>query len=326
METPPVQGSADLPLHPSQAAPVAVDDASPSLWRDAWARLRRNRIATLSLFILLTIIGFCIVAPLFLQNPDQISLPERNQRPSAQHWFGTDNIGRDQFSRTINGGRVSLLVAFVATAVSVTIGVSWGALAGYLGGRVDSLLMRVVDILYALPFLVIVVLLSLYLGPPTARLQSLPGLSGSLRPYLQLVPLFLAIGALSWLTVSRIVRAQVLSLKNQEFVQAARSLGLSGPQILFRHIVPNVLGPVIVYTTLAVPGIMLLEATLSFLGLGVKPPFATWGSLIKDGADRMEDNPGLLLYPALLFSTTLFALNFLGDGLRDALDVRAAKD
>ena len=216
--------------------------------------------------------------------------------------------------------------------VSLTIGLIWGSVAGYSGGKTDALLMRSVDILYALPFLIIVILLRVSLEPLTDDLtEGIISITGensrdAVEPVTTLIPLFLAIGALSWLSLSRIVRASVKNVVNQEYIEAARSLGLSHRRILFRHVMPNVLGPVIIYTTLTIPGIMLFEAMLSFLGLGVKPPNASWGTLIQEGADRMFSNPSLLIFPSLFFVVTLLALNFLGDGLRDALDPRSSAD
>lgn len=325
------------------AATPAIEKGA-SLWHDAWRRLSRNKAAMLSLVVLVVIVLACVVLPAipgFLKDPGLQDLPNKNLPPSAAHWFGTDHLGRDLFSRILFGGRVSIMVGVITTLVSVTIGITWGAIAGYTGGRTDAFMMRVVDTLYALPFLVIVILLGAVLQPLTedltkfaVELFSPAGASAAkvnevrtaVEPFTTLVPLFIAIGALSWLTVSRIVRAQVQSVSKLEFVEAARSLGLGHLRILFRHILPNTLGPIIVYTTLTIPGVMLFEATLSFLGLGVKPPNASWGILIEEGANRMLSNPRLLLFPALFFSTTLFALNFLGDGLRDALDPKSSKD
>jgi oligopeptide transport system permease protein len=227
--------------------------------------------------------------------------------PSAAHWLGTDTFGRDLATRILYGGRISLLVGLIATAVALLIGVTWGAIAGYAGGRTDAVMMRMVDILYALPFMIFVVLLMVVFGR-------------------NLLLLFLAIGAVEWLTMARIIRGQVQALKHQEFVEAAVSLGLSRTAIITRHLIPNALGPLIVYTTLTIPSVMLLEAFISFLGLGVQPPASSWGSLISDGVETMEEYPWLLIYPGIALSVTLFALNFLGDGLRDALDVRASRD
>lgn len=227
--------------------------------------------------------------------------------PSAAHWLGTDIFGRDQLTRIMYGSRISLMVGFIATAVALIIGVLWGATAGYLGGRTDALMMRTVDVLYALPFTIFIILLTVIFGS-------------------SMLLLFLAIGAVEWLTMARIVRGQVLSLKQQEFVEAAIALGLSPWKIIVRHLIPNTLGPVIVYTTLTIPSVILLESFLSFLGLGIQPPESSWGSLISDGVESMEEYPWLLIFPALTLSITLFALNFLGDGLRDALDPRASGD
>jgi oligopeptide transport system permease protein len=319
-------------------------ESSSSLWQDAVHRLVRNRAAVISVFVLALIIAACIILPAFhgfIRDPDLQDLPNKNLGPSGGHWFGTDHLGRDILSRVLSGGRISIAVGLITTLVSVTIGVCWGALSGYAGGKTDAVMMRIVDILYALPFLIVVILLGKTLEPLTAQLTKLvvgwfspPGSLGAsinkttawVEPITTLVPLFIAIGALSWLTVSRIVRAQVQSIARQEFVEAARSLGLGHFRILFRHILPNTLGPIIVYTTLTIPGVMLLEATLSFLGLGVKPPYSSWGILIDEGANRMLSNPWLLFFPTLFFASTLFALNFLGDGLRDALDPKSAKD
>jgi oligopeptide transport system permease protein len=227
--------------------------------------------------------------------------------PGDGYLLGSDALGRDVFTRILFGGLVSIAVGVVATLVSTVIGVTYGAIAGYLGGRVDAMMMRFVDILYAMPFVILVIVLMSLFGK-------------------NLILLFVAIGAVEWLTMARIVRGQVMSLKKQEFIEAARSLGLSHAQILFRHLVPNCIGPVIVYTTLTVPSVMRLEAVLSFLGMGVQPPNSSWGTLIKEGADRMTTNEWLLIYPASAFAITLFCLNFLGDGLRDALDPKGAKD
>ncbi len=266
-----------------------------------------------------------------MKNPTVIDLANPAASPSAEYWFGTDQLGRDLFARVLYGGQVSLLVGFVATGVAVIIGVIYGAVSGYVGGRTDAVMMRFVDILFALPFLVLVILFALVIDEPSSDfttwiIETTGWERDRVAPITTLIPLFIAIGAIGWLTIARIVRAQVMSVKNLDFVEAAVSLGLSRFRILFRHILPNVIGPIIIYTTLAVPGIMLLESVLSFLGLGVKPPNSSWGILIKEGADRMEVSHYLLLFPSLFFATTLFALNFLGDGLRDALDPKSSKD
>ena len=312
---------------------AAKPSQGSSLWKDAWHRLARNKPALLSLGVLVVVMIACFIMPFlpFVKNPTAINLANPAASPSAAYWFGTDQLGRDLFARVLYGGQVSLLVGFVATGVAVIIGVVYGAVSGYVGGKTDAVMMRFVDILFALPFLVLVILFALVVDEPSSDFTSwIIETTGWERdrvaPITTLIPLFIAIGAIGWLTIARIVRAQVLSVKNLDFVEAAVSLGLSRFRILFRHILPNVIGPIIIYTTLAVPGIMLLESVLSFLGLGVKPPNSSWGILIKEGADRMEVTPYLLLFPSLFFAATLFALNFLGDGLRDALDPKSSKD
>ena len=226
------------------------------------------------------------------------------------HLLGTDGHGRDLLARIFQGGRISLGVGFLATFVSLLIGVLYGSISGYLGGKIDAFMMRLVDILYALPFLILVILLMVVF-------------EGSDH---QLLLIFMAIGAVEWLTMARIVRGQVVNLKSQEFIEAAKATGVRTSVIILRHLAPNILGPVIVYATLLIPAVMLLESTLSFLGLGVQPPNASWGTLIKEGAEKMMVFPSLLMIPAFFFSLTLFAMNFLGDGLRDALDVKSSKD
>ena len=294
-----------------------------SLWQDAWVRLRNNRLAMVCGFVLAGIFLLCYVGPFFCaytideQNlelkatpPSTLKLFSKDRSGNdryAAHWLGTDESGRDLLVRVLTGGQVSLNVGLLATVVSLLIGVAFGATAGYLGGRADSLMMRTVDVLYSLPFMVFVILLTVAFGR-------------------SMVLRYLAIGAVEWLTMARIVRAGVQAQARMEFVEAARSLGLSDARIIFRHIVPNVLGPVIVYTTLTVPAVMLLEAALSFLGLGVQPPDSSWGSLIDQGSKSMETYPWLLIIPAAFFSLTLFCLNFVGDGLRDALDVKSGRD
>ena len=279
-----------------------------SLSQDAIARLRRNKVGMASLYFLLLLILIAAVTPWIAPYTyDAQNLALGAAPPSADHWLGTDTLGRDQLTRIMYGSRVSLMVGFIATAVALTIGVLWGAIAGFLGGRVDAVMMRIVDALYALPFTIFIILLTVIFGS-------------------SMLLLFLAIGAVEWLTMARIVRGQVLTIKRQEFVEAAISMGLSPWRIISRHLIPNVLGPVIVYTTLTIPSVILLESFLSFLGLGIQPPASSWGSLISGGVETMEEYPWLLIFPGLVLTMTLFSLNFLGDGLRDALDPRASKD
>lgn len=284
------------------------DSEGSSLWRDAWIRLRANRLATLSLFFFIFIAALTIIGPeIITTNYEEQNLNNTFAKPGITHLFGTDNLGRDLFARVLHGGRISLAVGFLATAVSLIIGVAYGMSSGYLGGKADALMMRIVDILYSLPFTIFVILLMVLFGR-------------------NFILLFVAIGAVEWLTMARITRGQTLGLKRAEFIEAARALGYSHTRILVRHILPNLLGPVIVYATLTVPAVMLLEAVLSFLGLGVQAPMSSWGSLIKEGSEKMDIAPWLIFFPGLFFSLTLLALNFLGDGLRDALDPKSAKD
>ena len=254
--------------------------------------------------VLASLIAAAIAAPwLAPYAPDRLDLSIRRAAPSATHWFGTDELGRDTFARVLHGGRISLLVGLVATLVSLAIGVTYGAISGYAGGRVDDAMMRLVDVLYSLPYIFLVILLLVFFSK-------------------SLLMLFVALGLVQWLTMARIVRGQVLSLKSQPFVEAARALGATDAAIVFRHIVPNTLGPVIVYTTLTVPAVILQEAFLSFLGLGVQPPSASWGTLVSDGAKVLALFPWLVIFPGVALSLTLLCFNCLGDGLRDALDPR----
>lgn len=280
------------------------DIAGDSLTREAWRRLRQNRAATASLVLLALVALACIAGPwLTPWTLDEVDWNAFLTAPSAAdgHYAGTDANGRDLLTRVLHGGRVSLSVALVATFVSLVIGVLYGAVAGYLGGRVDTLMMRFVDIMYSLPFMFLVILLMVVFGR-------------------NILLIYAAIGAVEWLDMSRIVRGQVLALKRREFVEAAQALGVRRHTIVTRHLIPNALGPVVVYVTLTVPKVILLESFLSFLGLGVQEPLTSWGVLISEGKDMMETAPWMLLVPSALLATTLLCLNFLGDGLRDALD------
>jgi oligopeptide transport system permease protein len=301
-------------MNPAAPKPPALppsDEAAErglSLGHDAWLRLRQNKLAVFGACTLLVVALACCLGPLLSPyGYEETSLELGASAPGLRHWLGTDVLGRDLLVRMLYGGRISLAVGLSATVVALTIGVVYGAVAGFFGGKRDAAMMRAVDILYSLPFTIFVILLMVFFGR-------------------NIILLFVAIGAVEWLTMARIVRGQVMSIKQMEFVEAAHALGFGRRRILFRHILPNVLGPIIVYTTLTIPSVMLLEAFLSFLGLGVQPPMSSWGVLIKDGAEKMEEFPWLLLFPGTVFSLTLFSLNFLGDGLRDALDVRSSKD
>lgn len=299
-------------LSPSHLPSAAVTpdqlEQGSSLWRDAWHRLAKNKLALFGGLTLVVLGLACVFGPLLTRySYEQIDLALGAAAPSAHHWLGTDTLGRDQLVRILVGGRISIGVGLCATLVALTIGVVYGAVSGFFGGKIDAFMMRIVDIMYALPFTIFVILLMVFFGR-------------------NIVLLFVAIGAVEWLTMARIVRGQIQSLKKMEFIEAAQAMGLGKRRIIFRHMIPNVLGPIIVYTTLTIPAVMLLEAFLSFLGLGVQPPLSSWGVLIKDGAEKMEEFWWLLVFPGTIFSLTLFSLNFLGDGLRDALDVRSAKD
>jgi oligopeptide transport system permease protein len=279
-----------------------------SLWKDAWYRLKQNRMAVVSLGIVGFFAALAILFTWISPYPfDQIAFERIGQGPSWRHWFGTDELGRDVLTRTLLGLRISLAVGVVATCVSLVIGVLWGSIAGYAGGKVDYCMMRFVDIMYSLPYMIFVIILMTIFGR-------------------NIIILFLALGAVQWLTMSRIVRGQVMSLRNKEFIEAAESIGLRRRVIILRHLIPNTLGPVIIYVTLTVPRIILEEAFLSFLGLGVQAPMASLGSLTSDGAQAMELYPWMLIFPSVVLALLLLALNFLGDGLRDALDPRMRKE
>jgi oligopeptide transport system permease protein len=294
-----------------------------SLWRDAWRRLLKNKLAVFGLIVVALVTLAAIIGPAVIKRTSGFSpdyIPTNDVRlikafppftgPDGKfswtHPMGTDTAGRDQLARVLQGGQISLFVGIISTLVSLLIGVSYGAVAGYLGGRLDNFMMRLVDVLYSLPYVIVVIVLLSMFRSQTARGQ--------------LILLFIALGSVSWLTMARIVRGQVLSLKNQEFVLAARATGVSTMRIIFRHLVPNTLGPVIVYATLTIPQIMLTEAFLSFLGFGVQAPLASWGSLSADGIQNIGIFPWQLIFPGVTMALTLFSLNFLGDGLRDALD------
>ncbi|MFL2770596.1 MAG: ABC transporter permease subunit [Rhodospirillaceae bacterium] len=299
------RSSANLRVSHSSALDKAAEVEGRSLWQDALGRLRANRAALASAVMLFVLATICFIGPLFVpwtyEEIDWDILEATPPNLELGHYLGTDSLGRDLLARILQGGQVSFLVGILATSVALVIGVTVGALAGFVGGRVDQFLMRFVDVMYAVPLMFFIIILMVVFGR---------------NFYL----MFLAIGFVEWLTMSRIVRAQTLTLKNKDFIEAARASGGSTASIIVRHIVPNVLGVVIVYVTLTIPQVILLESFLSFLGLGVQAPMTSWGALIAEGAQEMEITPRTLVLPAACLSTTLFCFNFLGDGLRDALD------
>ena len=277
-----------------------------NLFKDALIRLTTNKLSLFSLIYISTLIIVALITPFIAPyNYADQNLALGASPPSSEHFLGTDTLGRDLLTRMMYGSRISLMVGFLATSVALVIGVIWGTIAGSSGGKTDALMMRIVDTLYGIPFIILIILLMVIFGR-------------------NLILLFLAIGAVEWLTMARIVRSQVLNLSKQEFILSAQAMGVTKINIIFRHLIPNAMGPVIVYATLTVPQIMLLESFLSFLGLGVQPPLSSWGLLIRDGAVSMEEYWWLLIFPSLAFSLTLFSLNFIGDGLRDAIDPRTA--
>jgi oligopeptide transport system permease protein len=280
---------------------------STTYWQDAWQRLKKNKLAMISLYTLAVIITIAIIGPWLsgLSYSDQ-DLGQTNKPPSAGHWFGTDNLGRDLFIRVLYGARISLAIGIVASLINLTIGVIYGGLAGLLGGRADRIMMNIVDILYGIPLLLYVILLMVVLKP---------GLTN----------IFIALGIAYWLGMARIVRGQILSLKEQEYILAARTLGAGTWRILLRHLIPNSLGPIIITMTLAIPEAIFAEAFLSFIGLGVAAPMASWGVLASEGVTSLRSYPFQLFFPAMAISITMLAFNFLGDGLRDALDPRVRR-
>lgn len=283
------------------------EEKGTSLWMDSYYRLKKNKMAMVSFFYLLLQAGAAIFAPLLVQfSYEETDLILGAVPPDAVHWFGTDDLGRDLFTRTLYGARVSLAIGVLAAFVSVVIGIAYGAISGFVGGRTDYIMQRLLEILYAMPFMLFVIILMVMVGR-------------------NIYVMFIALGAIQWLSMARIVRGQVISLKRMEYVDAARAIGVSNLKIIFRHMVPNVMGPVIVYTTLTIPAVILEEAFLSFLGLGVQEPMSSWGTLINDGVAAMEVYPWMLIFPCSTLILTLLALNFIGDGLRDALDPKVSK-
>ncbi len=301
-----------------------LGDANPrGFWHDAWIQLRRNKAAMLSLVVILLLFAVAILAPWIAPYPyDKVDFSAVTKPPSAAHWLGTDSLGRDVLSRLMYGARVSLSVSIIAQVVILLIGVPIGLISGYYGGWTDTIIQRFVDILYAFPSLLFIIVIVTYLkavlkapsGPIISMLADLNQATGGL------MGVFIALALIFWLTVARLVRGEVLSLKSKEFVQAAQSVGTTDHRIIFRHILPNTLAPIVIAATFAIPVAITLEAGLSFLGLGVEPPVPSWGIMIAEGVTNIRSYPHLLLASGAVLSLTLLAFNFLGDGLRDALD------
>ena len=291
-------------IDPFEAAMDLGDIKGRSPWEDAWHRVLKNRAAVVSALIMAGMILLVIIGPMVISwEADFTDWDNTSTAPSilTGHWFGTDAVGRDILVRTLEGGRISLLVGVVATLVSLVIGVTYGSVAGFYGGITDRVMMRIVDIIYALPFMFFVILLMVVFGR-------------------HIILIFVAIGAVNWLDMARIVRGQTLSIKNMEFVEAAEACGVSKKDIIRRHIVPNLLGVVMIYITLTIPQVILVESFLSFLGLGVQEPMSSWGALVNDGAQDMESAWWTLIFPAMFLTVTLYCFNYIGDGLRDAFD------
>ena len=283
------------------------EEKGTSLWMDSYYRLKKNKMAVVSFFYLLLQAAAALFAPLLVQfSYEETDLILGAVPPDSLHWFGTDDLGRDLFTRTLYGARVSLAIGVLAAFVSVVIGIAYGAISGFVGGRTDYIMQRLLEILYAMPFMLFVIIIMVMVGR-------------------NIYVMFIALGAIQWLSMARIVRGQVISLKRMEYVDAARAIGVGNLRIIFRHMVPNVMGPVIIYTTLTIPAVILEEAFLSFLGLGVQEPMSSWGTLINDGVAAMEVYPWMLIFPCSTLILTLLALNFIGDGLRDALDPKVSK-
>lgn len=277
---------------------------SVSFWKDVWRRFKANRMALVGFTLLVLLLFMAIIGPLITPYTYfETNLSNNNKPPSESHWFGTDDLGRDMFTRTWYGARISLFVGITAAIVDLVIGVVWGGVAALVGGRTDELMMRIADILYGLPYMLMVIMLMVILG------------SG-------LIPIIIAMTIIGWIPMSRIVRGQILQLRELEYVQAAKALGAGFNRILFRHLIPNALGPIIVTMTLTVPSAIFTEAFLSFLGLGVQAPIASWGTMAADGLPALKYYPWRLFFPAAFISITMLAFNLVGDGLRDALDPR----
>ncbi len=295
------------PLTPDERASSEIQRPSKTYWADVWSRLKADKLAMLGLFIITVIILFAVFAPVFSRYEyDEMDFNFSNDPPSFTHWFGCDMFGRDLFIRVMYGARISLAVGFIASFISLFIGVIYGGISGFIGGRCDNIMMRIVDVIYSVPAMIYVILLMVVVGP---------GLKS----------IFITLGISYWAPMARMVRAEVMRLKNEEFVIAAMITGASPSRILFRHIIPNSMGAVLVTLTFSVPGAIFTEAFLSFVGLGVSAPMASWGVLSSDAAEALAIYPWQLFFPAAAISITILAFNFVGDGLRDALDPKLGK-
>ncbi len=296
-----------LPIEIGSIASEAITRPSLSFWQDVWRRFRCNRVAVFGFIVLIVLALFALIGPLLSSHPYyETNLVLKNQPPSRSYWFGTDDLGRDMFTRTCCGARISLFVGVTAALIDLIVGVLWGGTAALLGGKGDDALMRVADILYALPYLLIVIMLMVVMG------------SG-------LIPIIIALTITGWIGMARIVRGQLLQLKEQEYIHAAIALGADRKRILFKHLIPNAMGPIIVMMTLTIPIAIFTEAFLSFLGLGVQAPMASWGTMASDGLPAMRYYPWRLFFPAFFISITMLAFNLVGDGMRDAIDPRLRK-
>ncbi|MDY0394330.1 ABC transporter permease [Virgibacillus halophilus] len=295
------------PLHVDLSEAEKISGKSTSYWRDAWRGFRKNKIAVASvvIIILLAIMSFA-GGPISGHNYYSNKLIDANKSPSAEHWFGTDNLGRDVFARTWYGAKISLFIGLMAALIDLIVGVIWGAVAGFFGGRIDEYMMRIADILYSVPYLLVVILLMVIMPQG-------------------LWTLILAMTITGWINMARIVRGQVLQLRGEEYVMASRSLGAGNMRLLFKHLVPNTMGPILVTLTLTIPNAIFTEAFLSYLGLGVPAPLASWGTMSSDALQSFQYYPYQLFFPAFFICLTMLAFNVIGDGLRDALDPKERK-
>lgn len=312
------------PLPESEKAANAMVRPSLTYWQDAWRRFRKNAPAMIAMVVLVLLLLGSIIIPMFWPYTyDQQDRQNRNSSPSAEHLFGTDKLGRDLFIRVVYGARISLSIGLVASIINLTIGVIYGGISGFLGGKVDLIMMRIVDILYSIPLLLYVIMLKVVFEEP---LKAAFETSAFFRPFrslgVDLIMIYIVLGTVYWVGMARIVRGQVLTIKNQEYVLAARAQGASSWRIIMKHLVPNSIGQIIVMVTMSIPDAIFTESFLSFIGIGVSAPMPSWGSLASDAYQTMQSYPHLLLFPAAAICLTMLAFNIMGDGLRDALDPR----